>query len=105
MKNCFMRRGGDSERRTDKPQKTVRRPTGVALRGLILKVVRRRRKTDLIDPKIDPKLAGAIAASQCALPERRVTLHSGDIGNTSGLCGSAKCLGRSVTKWMNGFDS
>jgi hypothetical protein len=40
-----------------------------------------------------------------ALPERRVTLHSGDIGNTSGLCGSAKCLGRSVTRWMSGSDS
>ena len=35
-----------------------------------------------------------------ALPETRVTLHSGDIGNTSGLCGSAKCLGRSVTKLL-----
>src|SRR5439155_10200611 len=39
-----------------------------------------------------------------ALPEGRVTLHSGHIGNTSGLCGSAKCLGRSVTRWMSGYD-
>src|SRR6266480_4682344 len=39
-----------------------------------------------------------------ALPERRVTLHSGHIGNTSALCGSAKCLGRSVARWMNGYD-
>jgi hypothetical protein len=37
MKNCFTRRGGDGERRTDKPQKTVRRRVGVALKGLILK--------------------------------------------------------------------
>src|SRR5208283_3215142 len=37
-----------------------------------------------------------------ALPERRVTLHSGHMGNTSAFCGSAKCLGRSVTRWMNG---
>jgi hypothetical protein len=38
-----------------------------------------------------------------ALPERRVTLHSGHMGNTSALCGSAKCPGRSVTRWMNGY--
>ena len=25
------------------------------------------------------------------------------MGNTSALCGSAKCLGRSVPRWMNGF--
>jgi hypothetical protein len=35
MKNCFTRRGGDSERRSDKPQKTVRRRVGVALKSLI----------------------------------------------------------------------
>src|SRR5438132_3385769 len=57
MKNCFTRRGGDSERRTDKPQKTVRRRVGVALKGLRLKIVRRRRKTDLIDPKNRPKVS------------------------------------------------
>ena len=46
-----------------------------------------------------------VLTSPFALPERRVTLHSGDIGNTSGLCGSAKCPGRSVTGWMDGSDS
>ena len=42
-----------------------------------------------------------------ALPEKGVTLHSGHIGDTSGLCryGRAKCLGRSVTRWMNDFGS
>ena len=40
-----------------------------------------------------------------ALPERGVTLYSGHIGNTSALCGSAKCLGRSVTRWMSVSDS
>ena len=34
------------------------------------------------------------------LPERRVTVYSGHIGDTSGLClGRAKCRGRSVTRW------
>jgi hypothetical protein len=32
-----------------------------------------------------------------------VTVHSGDMGYTMGLfAGSAKCPGRSVTRWMNG---
>src|SRR2546423_14166083 len=35
-----------------------------------------------------------------ALPETRVTLHSGHMGNTSGILGRPKCHGRSVTKWM-----
>jgi hypothetical protein len=30
-----------------------------------------------------------------------VTVHSGDMGYTSGLCRSAKCRGRSVIGWMN----
>jgi hypothetical protein len=38
-----------------------------------------------------------------ALPERRVTVHSGDMGYTIGpFAGRAKCPGRSVTQWMNG---
>jgi len=38
-----------------------------------------------------------------ALPERRVTVHSGDMGYTIGpFAGRAKCPGRSVTRWMNG---
>jgi hypothetical protein len=37
-----------------------------------------------------------------ALPERRVTVHSGDMGYTIGpFAGRAKCPGRSVTRWMN----
>jgi hypothetical protein len=42
-----------------------------------------------------------VAVPAFVLPERRVTLHSGDIGNTSALCGSAKCLGWSVPRWMS----
>jgi hypothetical protein len=38
-----------------------------------------------------------------ALPERWVTVHSGDMGYTIGpFAGRAKCPGRSVTRWMNG---
>jgi hypothetical protein len=38
-----------------------------------------------------------------ALPERGVTVHSGDMGYTLGLLrGEQKCSGRSVTRWMNG---
>ena len=36
-----------------------------------------------------------------ALPERRVTLHSGDMGNTFSLCGREICPGRSVGSWKN----
>jgi hypothetical protein len=51
------------------------------------------------------KAGRADRLSACAIPERGVTLYSGHIGNTSALCGSAKCLGRSVAKWMNISDS
>jgi hypothetical protein len=38
-----------------------------------------------------------------ALPERRVTVHSGDMGYTIGpFARRAKCPGRSVIPWMNG---
>jgi hypothetical protein len=38
----------------------------------------------------------------CALPERGVTVHSGDMGYTKGpFAERAKCPGRSVTLWMN----
>jgi hypothetical protein len=38
-----------------------------------------------------------------ALPERRVTFHSGDMGYTMGpFARRAKCPGRSVISWMNG---
>jgi hypothetical protein len=38
-----------------------------------------------------------------ALPERRVTVHTGDMGYTIGpFAGSAKCPGRRVNPWMNG---
>src|SRR5580704_5297875 len=41
-----------------------------------------------------------------ALPERWVTVHSGDMGYTPGLLrGEQKCPGRSVTRWMNGSSS
>jgi len=52
------------------------------------------RATDQIDPKIDPKnaqkLPGGYRYKPIALPETGVTLHSGDIGNTSGLCEERK---------------
>jgi hypothetical protein len=39
----------------------------------------------------------------CALPKRRVTVHTGDMGYTIGpFAGSAKCPGRRVNPWMNG---
>src|SRR5712691_4369353 len=38
----------------------------------------------------------------CVLPEQRVTLHSGRIGDTSPPREEGACLGRSVTWWMNG---
>jgi hypothetical protein len=42
-------------------------------------------------------------ASLAALPERRVTVHSGDMGYTIGpFARRAKCPGRSVISWMNG---
>ena len=44
-------------------------------------------------------------ANSFALPERRVTLHSGDMGNTFSLCGRELCPGRSVVSWKNVFDS
>jgi hypothetical protein len=48
------------------------------------------------------KLRGG-AGALCALPERRVTVHSGDMGYTIGLFARrAKCPGRSVILWMNG---
>ena len=38
-----------------------------------------------------------------ALPERGVTVHSGDMGYTIGpFAGSARCPGRCVNLWMNG---
>jgi hypothetical protein len=38
-----------------------------------------------------------------ALPERGVTVHTGDMGYTMGLfAGEQKCPGRSVTPWMSG---
>lgn len=38
-----------------------------------------------------------------ALPERWVTVHSGDMGYTFGpLQGEQGCLARSVAKWMSG---
>ena len=40
-----------------------------------------------------------------ALPERRVTLHTGDMGNTFSLCGREPCPGRSVMSWKNVSDS
>src|SRR6516165_3677011 len=41
--------------------------------------------------------------SYCALPERGVTVHSGDMGYTIGpFAGSARCPGRCVNLWMNG---
>ena len=41
--------------------------------------------------------------SHCALPERGVTVHSGDMGYTIGpFAGSARCPGRCVNLWMNG---
>ena len=37
-----------------------------------------------------------------ALPERGVTVHSGDMGYTMGpFAGSAKCPGRRVNPWTN----
>jgi hypothetical protein len=42
-------------------------------------------------------------AKSFALPERWVTVHSGDMGYTRGLLrGEQKCPGRSVIRWMNG---
>src|SRR5436189_3295613 len=39
--------------------------------------------------------------ADAALPERRVTVHSGDMGYTIGpFARRAKCPGRSVTRWM-----
>jgi hypothetical protein len=38
---------------------------------------------------------------KAALPERRVTVHTGHMGYTIGLfAGEQKCPGRSVTPWM-----
>jgi hypothetical protein len=48
-------------------------------------------------------IAGAVHEEFGALPERWVTVHSGDMGYTIGpFAGRAKCPGRSVTRWMNG---
>jgi hypothetical protein len=68
---------------------------------------RRRSISGAITQELHKLIRPAVEAtpSLCALPETRVTLYSGHIGNTSALCGSAKCLGRSVTRWMSGFDS
>jgi hypothetical protein len=44
------------------------------------------------------------SANPFALADTRVTLHSGHMGNTSGILGKPKCHGRSVTKWMKDFD-
>ena len=43
-------------------------------------------------------------ANSGALPERRVTLHSGDMGNTFSLYGRESCPGRSVRSWKNVAD-
>jgi hypothetical protein len=41
-----------------------------------------------------------------ALPERGVTVHSGDMGYTMGpFAGSAECPGRRVNPWMNVLNS
>jgi hypothetical protein len=55
--------------------------------------------------RAERKTGRSFAPNPFALPESWVTVYSGDMGNTSGLCGSAKCLGRSVAKWMNLSDS
>src|SRR6266487_4194227 len=50
-----------------------------------------------------PRQVGFLRWCQLVLSERRVTLHSGDMGYTIGLfAGEQKCPGRSVTSWMNG---
>jgi hypothetical protein len=44
-----------------------------------------------------------LALIHCVLLERRVTVHSGDMGYTMGpFARRAKCPGRSVISWMNG---
>jgi len=48
------------------------------------------------------KTAGFGVPSLYALPERRVTVHSGDMGYTIGpFARSARCPGRRVTPWMS----
>jgi hypothetical protein len=55
---------------------------------------------------VQPMIAMAVPFVEKApvLPERRVTVHSGDMGYTMGpfFARGAKCPGRSVIPWMNG---
>ena len=47
-----------------------------------------------------PRQRAQSANSLCPSCERRVTLHSGDMGNTFSFCGRERCPGRSVMLWM-----
>ena len=51
-------------------------------------------------------LRASLRTRACALPERKVTLHSGDMGDTQALSArEGACLGRSVTSWTSASGS
>jgi hypothetical protein len=55
----------------------------------------------ILDARYERVREGGII-TRPALPERRVTLHTGDMGDTSSpLRGEQRCRGRSVRSWTS----